>query len=121
MLATTNQAADQNVEKTSPLAVRVAVFDPPQGKLEDYTPWIYSHLFPTLRTVPGYMGVFLGRDAENGHLISISIWQSTAAAIAGEDAIGRVARTLPAGTVPRPSKVEKYIVEHLDGQAALLK
>jgi hypothetical protein len=101
-------------EKTSPLVVRVAVFSNDQGRLDEYRAFIQGHLFPTLRTVPGYVGTFLGRDANSGQLISLSFWRNETNAVAGEEAVGRAIRGLPPGSAPRPSKVEKYIVEHSD-------
>ena len=100
--------------RTSPLIVRVASFPAEQGTLGDYRSWIDDHLFPTLRKVPGYRGTFLGRNPEGGQLVSLSFWESGAAAVEGEEAVGRVLRSLPMGTAPRPSKVEKYIVEYRD-------
>ena len=100
--------------KTSPLVVRVAVFSSDQGRLDDYRDVVNGHLFPTLRTVPGYVGTFLGRDATNGQLMSLSFWRSETDAIIGEEAVGRAIRALPQGSAPRPSKVEKYIVEYRD-------
>ena len=99
---------------TSPLVVRVASFPADQGTLGDYRSWINGSLFPTLRTVPGYKGTFLGRDPNGGQLLSLSFWESEVAAAAGEEAVGRTLRSLPAGTAPRPSKVEKYVVEYRD-------
>jgi hypothetical protein len=66
----------QSREKTSPLVVRVAVFSADQGRLDAYQGFIDGHLFPTLRTVPGYVGTFLGRDASSGQLILLSFWRS---------------------------------------------
>ena len=60
--------------RTSPLVVRVAVFSNDQGRLDDYRDFVDGHLFPTLRTVPGYVGTFLGRDANSGQLIFLSFW-----------------------------------------------
>ena len=117
----TRQAVAQDKVTASPLVVRVAVFPADQGALGDRRDWIDGHLFPTLRRVPGYVGTFLGRDPESGQLISLSFWESTAAALAAEEAVGRVVRSLPAGTAPRPSKVEKYVVEYRDLQKAFVK
>jgi hypothetical protein len=47
-------------------------------------------------------------------LLSLSFWESAAAAGESEEAVGRVLRSLPMGSAPRPSKVEKYIVEYRD-------
>lgn len=99
---------------TSPLVVRVAWFPADQGTLGDYRSWINGHLFPTLRTVPGYKGTFLGREPNGGQLLSLSFWDSETAAVAAEEAVGRILRSLPAGTAPRPSKAEKYVVEYRD-------
>ena len=104
----------QGQEKTSALVVRVAVFSNGQGRLEDYRDFVDGHLFPTLRSVPGYVGTFLGRDANSGQLISLSFWRDEADAVAGEEAVGRAIRALPQGSAPRPSKVEKYVVEYRD-------
>jgi hypothetical protein len=114
MVVTTRRGFAQVPETTSPLVLRVAVFPADQGTLGDYRSWIDGHLFPTLRTVPGYVGTFLGRDPNGGQLISLSFWQSEAAAAGGEEAVGRVLRSLPADTAPRPSKVEKYVIEYRD-------
>jgi hypothetical protein len=100
------------------LVVRLAVFPPDQGALHDYRNWINDHLFPTLRTVPGHVGTFLGRDPASGQLISLSLWDRTAAAVAGEEAVRRTLRSVPAGTAPRPSKVQKYVVEYRDVQGS---
>ncbi len=78
------------------------------------TPRLRHHLFPTLGTVPGYVGTFLGRASESGQVISLSFWRSERDAVAGEEAVGRVMRALPAGSVPRPSRVDKYVVEYRD-------
>ena len=104
----------QDKEKTSALVVRVAVFSNEQGRLDDYRDFLNGHLFPTLRSVPGYVGTFLGRDASSGQLISLSFWRGEADAVAGEEAVGRAIRALPQGSAPRPSKVEKYVVEYRD-------
>jgi hypothetical protein len=114
MVVATRSGFAQAQEKTSPLVMRVALFPAEQGDLGDYRSWIDGHLFPTLRTVPGYMGTFLGRDPNGGQFISLSFWQSEAAAVAGEEAVGRVLRSMPVGTAPRPSKVEKYVIEYRD-------
>jgi hypothetical protein len=108
-------------DKTSPLVVRVAVFANDQGRLDDYRDFVNGHLFPTLRTVPGYVGTFLGRDATDGQLISLSFWRSEADAVTGEGAVGRAIRTLPQGSAPRPTKVEKYVVEYRDIKESLLR
>ena len=108
-------------DKTSPLVVRVAVFSNDQGRLDDYRDFVNGHLFPTLRTVPGYVGTFLGRDASNGQLISLSFWRSEADAVTGEEAVGRAIRALPQGSAPRPSRVEKYVVEYRDLKEPLSK
>ena len=110
----TRHTLAQNREKTSALVVRVAVFSNEQGRLDDYRDFVDGHLFPALRSVPGYVGTFLGRDANSGQLISLSFWRSEADAVAGEDAVGRAIRGLPQGSAPRPSKVEKYVVEYRD-------
>jgi len=99
----------------------LAVFSNDQGRLDHYRDFIDGHLFPTLRAVPGYVGAFLGRDASSGQLISLSFWRSEADAVAGEEAVGRAIRGLPQGSAPRPSKVEKYVVEYRDLQEPLSK
>ena len=99
--------------KTSGLVVRVAIFSN-QGRLDDYREFIGEQLFRTLRTVPGYVGTFLGCDAASGQLISLSFWRGEADAVAGEEAVGRAIRELPQGSAPRPTKVEKYVVEYSD-------
>lgn len=106
---------------TSPLVVRVAVFSNEQGRLEDYRGFIEGHLFPTLRTVPGYVGTLLGREPKDGQLISLSFWHSEAAAKTGEEAVGRAIRALPPGSAPRPTKVENYVIEYRDVKETLLK
>lgn len=114
MVVATRSGFAQAQEKTSPLVMRVALFPAEQGDLRHYRFWIDEHLFPTLRTVPGYMGTFLGRNPNGGQLISLSFWRNEAAAVAGEEAVGRVLRSMPVGTAPRPSKVEKYVIEYRD-------
>jgi hypothetical protein len=104
----------QGPEKTPPLVVRVAVFSADQGRLDAYREFVDGHLFPTLRTVPGYVGTLLGLDTNGGQLISLSFWRSEADAAAGEEAVGRAIRSLPQGSAPRPSKVEKYVLEYRD-------
>ena len=111
----------QGKEKTSALVVRVAFFCNGQDRLEDYRDFVDGHLFPTLRSVPGYVGTFLGRDANSGQLISLSFWRGEADAVAGEEAVGRAIRALPQGSAPRPSKVEKYVVEYRDIKEPLTK
>jgi hypothetical protein len=64
---------------------------------------------------------FLGRDATSGQLISLSFWRGEADAVAGEEAIGRAIRALLRGSAPRPSKVEKYVVEYRDIKELLSK
>jgi len=110
----------QYQQKTSALVVRVAVFSNDQGRLDNYRDFIDGHLFPTLRAVPGYVGTFLGRDASSGQLISLTFWRGEADALAGEEAVGRAIRGLPQGSAPRPSKVEKYVVEYRDLRESLL-
>jgi hypothetical protein len=101
-------------QQASPLVVRVAVFSNDQGRLEHHRDFIDGHLFPTLRAVPGYVGTFLGHDPGSGQLISLSYWRSEADATAGEEAVGRAIRGLPQGSAPRPSKVERYVIEYRD-------
>ena len=107
--------------RTSPLVVRVAVFSNDQRQLDDYRAFVDGHLFPTLRTVPGYVGTLLGRDPNGGQLISLSFWHSETAAMTAEEAVGRVIRALPQGSAPRPTKVEKYVVEYRDIKEPLSK
>ena len=114
VIVTTKPGVAQLRTTTAPLIVRVASFPADQGTLGTYRSWINGYLFPTLRTVPGYQGTFLGRDPNGGQLLSLSFWESEAAAVAGEEAVGRRLRSLPAGTAPRPSKVERYVVEYRD-------
>jgi hypothetical protein len=121
LAAMTRPIHAQDRQKASPLVVRVAFFPSDQGTLRDYQVWIDRHLFPTLRTVPGYVGTFLGRNPNDGQLLSLSFWQSEGDAVAGEQAVGRVLQSLPPGTAPRPSKVEKYVVEYRDLKGELVK
>lgn len=113
-VAVTWSTLAQGPENTPPLVVRVAVFSANRGRLDNYREFVDGHLFPTLRTVPGYVGTFLGRDTNGGQLISLSFWRSEADAAAGEAAVGRAIRALPQGSAPRPSRVEKYVVESRD-------
>ena len=108
-------------DKTSALVVRVAIFASDQGRLDDYRDFIERHLFPTLRSVPGYAGTYLGRDPNSGQLISLSFWNSEADAVAGEEAVGRAIRGLPQGSAPRPSNIEKYVIEYRDIKETLSK
>jgi hypothetical protein len=117
----TRQTLAQDKEKTSALVVRVAVFSTEQGRLDDYRDFLEGHLFPTLRNVPGYVAAFLGRDANSGQLISLSFWRSEGDAMVGEEAVGRAIRALPPGSAPRPSKVDKYVVEYRDIKELLSK
>jgi heme-degrading monooxygenase HmoA len=121
MSVMTRQTLAQDRQKTSALVVRVAVFSNGQGRLEDYRDFVHGHLFPTLRSVPGYIGTFLGHDANSGQLISLSFWRGEADAAAGEEAVGHAVRALPQGSAPRPSKVEKYVVEYRDIMEPLSK
>ena len=111
----------QDQEQRSALVVRVAVFANDQGRLDDHRDFIQGHLFPTLRAVPGYVGTFLGRDSNTGQLISLSFWRSEANAEAGEEAVRSAIRSLPQGSAPRPSKVERYTVEYRDIKEPLSK
>lgn len=120
MSVMTRHILAQDTAKTS-LVVRVAVFSNEQGRLDDYRDFFDGHLFPTLRSVPGYVGTFLGRDASSGQLISLSFWRGEGDAVAGEEAVGRAIRALPQGSAPRPSKVEKYVVEYRDIKEPLSK
>ena len=111
----------QNNDKASSLVVRVASFSPDQGTLRDRRDFIEGHLFPTLRTIPGYVGTFLGRDPSSGQSISLSFWRSEEAAVAGETAVRGVINSLPPGSAPRPSNVTKYVVEYRDPEGAFVK
>ena len=108
-------------EGARPLVVRVAVFSADQGRLDDYRNFINRHLFPALRTVPGYVGTFLGRHPDDGHMVSLSFWRSEADAVAGEEAVGRAIRALPPGSAPKPSTVGKYVIEYSDLAASFSK
>lgn len=121
MNAMTRHTFAQDKEKSSALVVRVAVFSSDQGRLGDYRGFVDGHLFPTLRAVPGYVGTFLGRDANSGQLISLSFWRREADVVAGEEAVGRAIRALPPGSAPRPARVENYVVEYRDIKEPLLK
>jgi heme-degrading monooxygenase HmoA len=98
------------------MVVRIATFEPGQvaalqrGLVE-------QQLLPRLRTVPGYIGIYLCRNPKSDGWISLSIWENEQAAVAGEEAMARGAGELPPGTVPRPATVEKYVVEYRDMQA----
>jgi hypothetical protein len=121
MAVMTRRTVAQDNEKTSPLVVRVASFSADQGTLTGRRDFIEAHLFPTLRTIPGYVGTFLGRDPGSGQLISLSFWHGEEAAVAGEAAVRRVIDSLPPGSAPRPSNVTKYVVEYRDLEGAFLK
>jgi hypothetical protein len=111
---TARHALGQDKEQMSPLIVRVAMFAAEQDRPDLYQDFVKGHLFPTLGTVPGYVGTFLGRDPKSGELISLSFWRSEAEAVRAEEAVGRAIRALPPGSAPRPSKVAKYVVEYRD-------
>jgi hypothetical protein len=111
----------QSNEKASSLVVRVASFSADQGTLRDRRDFVEGHLFPTLRTIPGYVGTFLGLDPRSGQSISLSFWRSEEAAFAGEAAVRRVIDSLPPGSAPRPSNVTKYVVEFRDLAQALVR
>ena len=121
MAVLTTRTIARDNEKTSPLVVRVASFSADQGALRDRRDFVEGHLFPTLRTIPGYVGTFLGRDPKSGQLISLSFWRSEEAAVAGEAAVRRVIDSLPPGSAPRPSNVTKYVVEYRDPEGAFVK
>lgn len=112
---------DQDRDERPPLVVRVAVFSADQGTLRDRQDFIERHLFPAVRSVPGYVGTFLGRDPKSGQIISISFWHSEADIAAGEQAVGRAIQSLPAGSAPRPSTVDRYVVEYRDLQNLIVK
>lgn len=113
MFAIGRHTVAQERSKVSTMVMRVAFF-PPEVSARDYRDWIEHHLFPTLQTAPGYGGTYIARLPENGQSLSVSFWESAAAAQAAEEAVGRVARLQPSGTVPRPEKIEKYVVEYHD-------
>lgn len=121
ILGVTGHLLAQDNEKASPLVVRVALFPADQDRANKYEDFVRGDLFPTLRTVPGYVGTFLGRDTTSGALISLSFWRSAAAAAAGEEAVGRAIRALPPGTAPKPAHVDKYVVEYRDVAEAFSK
>jgi hypothetical protein len=121
MAVMTGRTIAQNNEKASSLVVRVASFSPDQGTLRDRRDFIEGHLFPTLRTIPGYVGTFLGRDPKSGQSISLSFWRSEEAAVAGETAVRGVINSLPPGSAPRPSNVVKYVVEYRDLEGMFVK
>jgi hypothetical protein len=121
MAVMTGRTIAQNNDKASSLVVRVASFSPDQGTLRDRRDFIEGHLFPTLRTVPGYVGTFLGLDPRSGQSISLSFWRSEQAAVAGEAAVRRVIDSLPPGSAPRPSNVVKYFVEYRDLEGMFVK
>ena len=121
MAVVTGRTIAQNNDKASSLVVRVASFSPDQGTLRDRRDFIEGHLFPTLRTVPGYVGTFLGLDPRSGQSISLSFWRSEQAAVAGEAAVRRVIDSLPPGSAPRPSNVVKYVVEYRDLEGMFVK
>jgi hypothetical protein len=121
MVFLTSHASAQAKERTLPLAIRVAVFSPDQGSPEDYRSFIEGHLFPTVRSVPGYVGTFIGRDMTGGEGISVSFWRSEADAARGEEAVGQAIRSLPAGSAPHPLKVTKYVVQFRDIMGELSK
>jgi hypothetical protein len=121
MAVMTGRTIAQNNDKASSLVVRVASFSPDQGTLRDRRDFIEGHLFPTLRTIPGYVGTFLGRDPSSGQSISLSFWRSEEAAVAGETAVRGVINSLPPGSAPRPSNVTKYVVEYRDLDQAFPK
>jgi hypothetical protein len=120
-LVVTQRTLAQSAAKVSPLIVRVAVFTPDQSRPDDYQDFVEGHLFPTVRTVPGYVGTFLGKETKNGAMISVSFWRSEADAVAGEEAVGRTIRALPSGSAPRPSKVDKYVIVFRDVNDAFPK
>jgi hypothetical protein len=121
MAVMTGRTIAQNNEKASSLVVRVASFSADQGTLRDRRDFIEGHLFPTLRTIPGYVGTFLGLDPRSGQSISLSFWRSEEAAVAGETAVRAVIDSLPPGSAPRPSNVVKYVVEYRDLEGMFVK
>jgi len=121
MAVMTVRSIAQNNDKASSLVVRVASFSPDQGTLRDRRDFIEGHLFPTLRTIPGYVGTFLGHDPSSSQSISLSFWRTEEAAVAGETAVRGVINSLPPGSAPRPSNVTKYVVEYRDLDQAFTK
>ena len=117
----TNHTSAQNQPDLSQLVMRVAIFAPDQSRLDYYRDFVSGHLFPTVRSVPGYVGTFLGKDLTNGHMISVSFWTSESAAAAGEAAVGSAIGVLPTGSAPRPSSVNKYTIAFRDIHEPLLK
>ena len=114
IIAGVGRVQAQNDAKALPLVMRVAVFSADQDRPDMYRPFV-GDLFRTLRSVPGYVGTFLGRDPHTRQMVSVSFWRSEADAVAGEEAVGQAIRTLPPGSAPRPSNVTKYVVEFRDG------
>ena len=114
MILMINHTSAQDNAAAPPLVVRVAIFAPDQSRPDDYRDLVNGHLFPAVRSVPGYVGTFLGKDVTNGHMISVSFWRSESAAVAGEQAVGREIGALPAGSTPRPSTVNKYAIVFRD-------
>jgi hypothetical protein len=110
----TRRVFNQSDEKIPALVMRIATFSGGHGPLDEYRDFVDAHLFPTLRAVPGYVGAFLGHDSDSTRLISVSFWRSEADVVSGEEAVASVVRALPPGTAPRPSTVEKFIVEYRD-------
>jgi hypothetical protein len=109
----------QSDENMPALVMRVATFSSGHRPLDEYRDFIDAHLFPTLRAVSGYVAAFLGRNSDSTRLISVSFWRSEADAVTGEEAVASVLRVLPRGSAPRPSNVEKFIVEYRDTQESL--
>ena len=108
------------LEQPLPLVVRVAIFPSDQGQLEKYGDFVRGQLFPALRSVPGYVATLIGRGGRTDQAISLSLWRSESSAVAGEQAVGRTIRALPPGSAPRPSTVDKYVIEYRDFTARLL-
>ncbi len=96
------------------MIVRIALFAPDQAAEEMEKAWVEELVFPTVRAIPGYVGDYNGIDPQSGQGISISFWETEAAALAGEQAVARLAQRRSTGTVPRPMQVMIYQVVHQD-------
>jgi hypothetical protein len=96
------------------MIVRISLFAPDQAAEATEKTWVEDLLFPTLRAIPGYAGVYHGIDPQSGQGISISFWETEAAALAAEQAVKGLAPRRSTGAVPRPMQVVKYQVVHQD-------
>jgi heme-degrading monooxygenase HmoA len=100
--------------KEAPMIVRIALFTPDQAAEATEKAWVEDLLFPALQAIPGYAGTYLGIDPQSGQGVSISFWETEAAALAGEQAVARLAQRRSTGILPRPMQVVKYQVVHQD-------